>query len=210
MQTLTTVGYGDIAVVTTDERLMCLILQFIGIIFFSFSAGSITNIISNSDQTVVQSQERLETLNRLQREYEIPPDLYIQILTQIKFNNKKKEMEQTRNLVNQLPYNLQIKTNLYLYRDQYQKCTYLNELEGDFLAWICPLLEHTYIPIDQYIYYEADLVEEIFFLTDGNCGFVIPLKDNIVYIEIEEGDTFGQLDIVLTAIQNQVDIHDVI
>lgn len=45
MQTLTTVGYGDISMATTGERFMCIILQFIGVIFFSFASGSLTNII---------------------------------------------------------------------------------------------------------------------------------------------------------------------
>lgn len=45
MQTLTTVGYGDITVSTPLERLMCILLQFIGVIFFSFASGSLTNII---------------------------------------------------------------------------------------------------------------------------------------------------------------------
>ena len=49
MQTLTTVGYGDIVIVRIGERMLCILLQFIGVIFFSFASGSLTNIISNMD-----------------------------------------------------------------------------------------------------------------------------------------------------------------
>ena len=51
MQTLTTVGYGDIVIITTDERLICVVLQFVGIIFFSVASGTLTSLITNSENT---------------------------------------------------------------------------------------------------------------------------------------------------------------
>ena len=99
---------------------------------------------------------------------------------------------------------------MYLYSEQYMKCSFLREQNENFLGWICPLLKQSYQPIDQYIYYDTDIVEEIFFLTVGNAGFVLPLKENIVYIELEVGDMFGQLDFVMTAIQNHTDVECVI
>lgn len=77
-----------------------------------------------------------------------------------------------------------MKVNMYLYNEQYMKCPYLASQNENFLGWVCPLLKHSYIPVDQYIFYEADLIEEIFFLTEGNAGFVLPLREHIVYIEI--------------------------
>jgi len=55
MQTLTTVGYGDIEIVNINERLMCIFLQFIGVIFFSFASGSLTTIIANQDSNNAQN-----------------------------------------------------------------------------------------------------------------------------------------------------------
>ena len=39
------------------------------------------------------------------------------------------------------------------------------------------------------------MVDSIYFLVKGAAGFVLPIKKNIVYAEIDEGDTFGQSDI---------------
>lgn len=47
MQTFTTVGYGDIVISTSVEQFLASILVFIGVIFFSFASGSLTNIITN-------------------------------------------------------------------------------------------------------------------------------------------------------------------
>jgi hypothetical protein len=40
----------------------------------------------------------------------------------------------------------------------------------------------------------------MYFLCKGTAAFVLPLPRNIVYIEIEEGDDFGQSDITLGSI----------
>lgn len=77
MQTLTTVGYGDIEVVTTEEMLMCIAIQFIGVIFFSFAAGSLTNIIANFDNIQTNNHENIGILNRMFTEFNLPHDLYI-------------------------------------------------------------------------------------------------------------------------------------
>jgi hypothetical protein len=41
------VGYGDISISSSTERAIIIIFQFLGIIFFSFAAGTLTNIIAN-------------------------------------------------------------------------------------------------------------------------------------------------------------------
>ena len=69
------------------------------------------------------------------------------------------------------------------------------------------MLKEIFVPVDQYVYYETDEIEEILFLTSGNAGFVLPFKRNIVYIEIEAGDTLGDIDFLLSAIQCNTDIE---
>jgi hypothetical protein len=49
---------------------------------------------------------------------------------------------------------------------------------------------------DAYIYYETDLADSIYYLCEGAAGFVIPFLKNVVYVEIDEGDGFGEADII--------------
>ena len=80
MQTLTTVGYGDISISSSQERFIVIILQFLGIIFFSFASGSLTNIIVNYDSSSTANKHETMILNKILKDYHIPIDLYIQIL----------------------------------------------------------------------------------------------------------------------------------
>jgi CRP-like cAMP-binding protein len=78
------------------------------------------------------------------------------------------------------------------------------------LAWLCPLLGQEYIPMDQYLYYETDLISEVYFIQKGQAGFVLPLATNIVYINIMQGDHFGEIDFVFTAAESGLEIHEMI
>ena len=87
--TITTVGYGDISGTNTTERVICIFLMIIGVLFFSFSSGSLTQIISNYEKVNLKLQEKQEVLNKIYKEYSIPSQLYYEILTAIKFDTSK-------------------------------------------------------------------------------------------------------------------------
>lgn len=42
----------------------------------------------------------------------------------------------------------------------------------------------------------------MYFLCKGQAAYVLPLMRSIVYVEIEEGDDFGQSDFILGSIHN--------
>ena len=43
--TISTVGYGDIVAVNTEERIFISIFMFVGVFSFSYTSGSISNLI---------------------------------------------------------------------------------------------------------------------------------------------------------------------
>ena len=48
--TMTTVGYGDISGTNTGERIVCMFLMIMGVLFFTYTSGMITNIITNEEE----------------------------------------------------------------------------------------------------------------------------------------------------------------
>ena len=55
-------------------------------------------------------------------------------------------------------------------------------------------LQSSFMEHNQYLYQEGDVVSNIYFLTKGLLGFVLPRKGSC-YIVIEPGDTFAVIDI---------------
>lgn len=54
IMTLTSVGYGDVIPVNTDEKILCCIVMIGGIFMYSYIVGSFTNLITNLDSRKVQ------------------------------------------------------------------------------------------------------------------------------------------------------------
>ena len=90
-----------------------------------------------------------------------------------------------------IPPKLRNKVILLTYRETYKKISYLQHKPANFVTWICPNLIPLMVTQDNNIYYEGDQVESMFFLQKGAGGFVLPIKVNIIYVEVEEGDDFG-------------------
>ena len=62
-EVITTVGYGDYVGKTSEEYLFSIVLQFIGLIFFSFLMGSINGIFNTSDNFEDLIDEKLDSLD---------------------------------------------------------------------------------------------------------------------------------------------------
>ena len=63
-EVITTVGYGDYAVATTNEYIFMLCLEFIGLIVFSFLMGSITDVFGSDDDFEQLVERKIEDLDK--------------------------------------------------------------------------------------------------------------------------------------------------
>ena len=61
--TTTTVGYGDIDIANSIERIFCAIIMLIGVISFSYANGSLSSILTTYDVQNAHLTEKLNILN---------------------------------------------------------------------------------------------------------------------------------------------------
>ena len=61
--TVTTVGYGDYSGATSSEYIFSIILEFLGLTFFSFLMGSINSIFDTSDNFDDLIEQKLDQLD---------------------------------------------------------------------------------------------------------------------------------------------------
>ena len=82
-EVITTVGYGDYVGNTSQEYLFSILLEFMGLTFFSFLMGSINGIFSTKDNFDDLIEEKLDSLDmwikkieKSNKPYHIQPTLY--------------------------------------------------------------------------------------------------------------------------------------
>ena len=62
-EVITTVGYGDYSGNTPEEYIFSIVLEFMGLTFFSFLMGSINGIFNTSDNFDDLIEEKLDSLD---------------------------------------------------------------------------------------------------------------------------------------------------
>ena len=65
IQTITTVGYGDMPAKNATEWVFCALMMVIGVISFSFANGSLASILANYDEQNAELQEKINILNKI-------------------------------------------------------------------------------------------------------------------------------------------------
>lgn len=58
LQTMSTVGYGDINPTNTKERIFAIIIMLLGVIAFAFVSGNLSSIMTNLDEASLIMQDR--------------------------------------------------------------------------------------------------------------------------------------------------------
>lgn len=65
--TVTTVGYGDIGAMNTEERVFVTLLMFIGVIAFSYTTGALGAITASQDNANLSLTKKLHLLQKIRR-----------------------------------------------------------------------------------------------------------------------------------------------
>jgi len=169
--------------------------MIIGVISFSFASGSLASILQNYDSQNAKFQEKIIVLNRIYKDYFLPLDLYQRLKQSLKYNLNK-DIDDLNAFVEDLPHKLKVEVSLFLHEKTYNSIEFLSDRSKSFIAWVCPLLKPFLNPGDQYIFFEGDEINCMYFLKGGSCGFVLPKHKNIKYIDVQIGGYFGLIDIV--------------
>ena len=70
--TMTTVGYGDISGTNTTERIINMIIEIFGVMFFATASGMLTTLIANLEEENEKTREQMACLNKLYKDYSMP------------------------------------------------------------------------------------------------------------------------------------------
>lgn len=142
-------------------------------------------------------------LNNLYKDYCLPLDLYLRLKQSIRYNTTQNN-DDINKFVADLPKNLAIELSLFIHETTYSRILFLRTNNSEsFLAWICPLIKANIYDDREYIYFDGDDINMIYFLKYGSCGFVLPRYSNIKYINVNIGATFGLVDIIGNMLVNK-------
>jgi CRP-like cAMP-binding protein len=144
----------------------------------------------------------MNILNKIHKDYSLPIDLYTRIKQCVK-QDSNQEIDDLNAYLEELPHKLKVEVSFYLHEDTYMTMRFLKDKQMSFIAWICPLLKPQIANENQYVFFEGEEIDSMYFLKQGTVNFVLPKFDNAKYIHITTGTNFGMEDIVSSIIKNE-------
>ena len=75
MQTLATLGYGDLPAITPKEIFLCLVWMIVGVGFYSFVVGNFSSILTGNVQMEATIHLKIISIKELARKAEFPLEL---------------------------------------------------------------------------------------------------------------------------------------
>ena len=170
IETMTTVGYGDIICISFIERVFQLIILSIGIVSYSFIVTKFGNYIMNKSKQKIELDKKILQLEQIRIQYpSMSYKLYINIqkyfLKKSEKNNKKNEMT---NLANNLPDKLRNDMLLILNKDVIKKFIVFKECNNtDFIIQMCSSFIYTICEKETILIMEGKKAENIIFVNEG-------------------------------------------
>ena len=86
MQTLTTVGFGDIGGKTVYERIFCICWMLAGIAFYSFAIGNMSNLVATMDKNTEELNRKVGVLKQFRIRTQMPMRLFNKIKRHLETN----------------------------------------------------------------------------------------------------------------------------
>ena len=182
IQTMTTVGYGDISSETYVEIIFRIFLLAVGIICYSWIISNISNGINKKSYASIQFSNDCILLENIRKENE---ELPFQVYSRIKNYLEKKHFRQNiynkKLLINSLPYSLKNNLIFSMYKYEIKNFNFFKGISNtNFISEVLYNLSSIICKKNEILLYENQIIEEIILVKDGQLSLELPIDlDNL-------------------------------
>jgi len=194
--TLTTVGYGDIAARTLNERVFAIILMGFGVGFYSYTISNLSTIMENMDIRSANLKTRLSTLHEFVKDSNIPRDLKGKIKRHILHNHEQNVYSwfSHDSLLKELPASLRTEISLHMHKKIVEKVVFFQDKDPGFISYIVPTLKHITFKSEELMFAEGEYADEVYFLVTGRVN--LKASNGIAFKTYVQGSYFGESEIL--------------
>ena len=118
IMTITTVGYGDIMMKRTSERVYAILCMFLGAVLFAYMMSNVAQLVRDMDATSTAMRQRMDSINNYMRYRDLPPELQLRIRKYYTFYWSRQSIFDEHAILDALPSHLRREVTLYLHRDE--------------------------------------------------------------------------------------------
>jgi len=199
VQSMTTVGYGDMTAQTTGQRLLSIFTMYVGATVFGYIVGNMANILSLRNASKKLYTAKMDQLEEFMEDINVPEDLRERVRSHYKIKYENNKVFDEQRILAELPGSLGIELALHI-RSDLIKCSPL--LRDNHRTFAASVISHGEITVEQageLVIRAGDVARNVYFMEQGLAEVLMTIdgEDRTVG-QIREGDFFGTIGCLIT------------
>jgi len=177
IQTMMTVGYGDVAVNTDAQRAFAMVIQLSGPMIVGIITSSIGELVESLDLRSKHLAERMSSIKQYISQKNLPAHLHKQLYKHFKYFYTNTTVFDEEAIVQSLPASVHQKLLLHQHHLNLENVPFfqyfLNCGHNSFVLDIAHLLKPMFAQIGQDIALQGDPAEEVYFIKKGQVNALL-------------------------------------
>jgi CRP-like cAMP-binding protein len=200
--TLTTVGYGDIYPKNQPERIFAFVIMIVGIISYSYTVSSISNLFSTFNTRQALLDQKLDLLNTLSRKLKLSHRFHMRLSIAVQYEHRNHDKEVDM-IIEDLPANLSQKLIQMIYSEKIENNSFFEGKPKGFTDWVTPFLQPVRHNKNELVVREGEFASEMFLIYKGEVNYVFVKNGSFYpYGNLAENYYFGEVDILFSEKKN--------
>ena len=193
IETLTTVGYGDVTCQCTIERVFQIIMLGVGVIAYSYIISEFGNLFQNESQSSINYNNNMKILEEIRIDYpNLSYKLYKKIYNHIESKNMSEKKLDSNFLTNSLPFNLKNSLLLVMYKSIIKNFKFFKNCENsNFIIQVLSKFIPSTSKKNEFLLFEGEMIEEIIFVKDGRLSLEAAIDMDKPEMSISDYFTFN-------------------
>ena len=192
VQTLSTVGYGDVTPSGSMQVLYAICVMLFGVGVYGYVIGNVAGILSNIDPARKAYLERTEQMAAFMRYRKIPMNIRERIKEYYTYLWENRLGSDESAIVSALPPGLQAEVSLFLKKDIIEKVPLFHGASEEFIREMALQMQSVvYLPGD-YVFRAAEHGRDMYFVSRGSLDVLSP-DGGRTFNTLGAGDFFGEI-----------------
>ncbi|KAJ8529160.1 hypothetical protein K7X08_035995 [Anisodus acutangulus] len=169
--TVTTVGYGDLHAVNTEEKIFTIFYLLFNIGLTSYLIGNMTNLIVHTAVRTFAMRDSINEILRYAQKNRLPEGLKEQMLAHLTLKFKTAELQQEQVLEN-LPKAIRSSISQQLFRTTLENTHLLKGVSDDFIVQLVSEIKAEYFPPKVDIVIQNEIPTDFYIIVSGAVDVV--------------------------------------
>jgi hypothetical protein len=134
IMTMSTVGYGDVYLQTTAERLFACFAMMLGAVTFAYMLGNVQHLMSHLDSNAAQLRTRMDAITAFMRHRDISPELALRVRNFFCFLWSRQAVFDEATILSELPAHLRREVALEMHAAIISRVSFFAGTPDAFIA----------------------------------------------------------------------------